>query len=1000
VQERKLVTALFCDYVGSTGLGERLDPEALRNVQASYFDRMGSVVQRFGGTLEKFIGDAVVAVFGVPLAHEDDAERAVRCGLAMRDALEGLNDSLRPRLGIELDVRIGIATGEALVSGGEDALATGDVMNTAARLEQGAGPGEILVARETMQLSWDVIAFGSSRLLEARGKREPLEAWAAEQVAPRGGRVRARLVGRERELQVLAGAVEEAIRSETTRVVVVLGEPGIGKTRVAEEFAERVTGRALVYRGACPPYGEGAAWLALAQVVQADTRIADDDSPEVALVRLRERLALRHPPAEAAVIEAQLAPLVGAARSPVASGAELLWALRRYLEALASRAPTVLVLDDLHWASENLLELIAELVETIAAVPLVIVGQGRPELREQLAGVVASEHTQTLEVGPLSLEEARRLAGSLNLDEAGVERAEGNPLFLEELAAMASETRGTAVIPQSLRALIGARLDLLPPEAKRAVQVGAVVGDVFWDAVVSTVLGTAVQNSVFRVLRTRGLVDEDVSSPFVGARQFRFHHALIREVAYESVSKQERGELHQRVATWLEERTAEHPSLSVSVAHHLDRALSLTREVSPLEAPDPKLVEAAVAAQWRATEWAETNAAQSDSLHFARRAAALAESSPILRARFRARLASALVASGVHDEGLGVAEEVLEEHPSDDARAYALVALAQVARDRSDPAGIRAHAEPALELAQASRLDALEVRVLTLLAWADIAEGRHSDAEARMALAAEICLRRGDLAGAGMAVGVAGVNAMWRGALDQAEAHATVALRYGAESGSLRARGQTQSLLAHLRREQGRLEEAVEHGRERLRLELEVGDTFKAVGACALTLAQPLLLLGRLDEAWQVLEKGAQLAARIDATWFDDDIRAGRAQILRLQGRLAEAEAEAELGATATSGAALLEQPASANELAKIHALQGRDDEAEGIWRALLERPTGENVLQMARRRIHLASFLTERGRTGEAAELVAEARAAIEGSHAGLVESQLDAVESLLVRG
>jgi class 3 adenylate cyclase/predicted ATPase len=998
VQERKLVTALFCDYVGSTGLGERLDPEALRNVQASYFDRMGSVVQRFGGTLEKFIGDAVVAVFGVPLAHEDDAERAVRCGLAMRDALEGLNDSLRPRLGVELDVRIGIATGEALVSGGDDALATGDVMNTAARLEQGAAPGEILVARETMQLSREVIAFGSSRLLEARGKREPLEAWLAERVAPRGGRVRAPLVGRERELQVLAGAVEEAIRSETTGVVIALGEPGIGKTRVVEEFAGRVTGRALVYRGACPPYGEGAAWLALAQVVQADTGIADDDSPEIALARLRESLALRHPPSEAAVIEAQLAPLVGAARSPVASGAELLWALRRYLEALASKAPAVLVLDDVHWASENLLELIQELVETIAAVPLVIVCQGRPELREQLAEVMALERTQILEVGPLSLEEARGLAGSLNLDEAGLERAEGNPMFVEELAAMASEGRGTAVIPQSLRALIGARLDLLPREAKRAVQVGAVVGDVFSDAVVSKVLGTEVRNSVFRVLRTRGLVDEDLSSPFVGARQFRFHHALLREVAYESVSKRERGELHLRIATWQEDRRAEHPGLSVSVAHHLDRALSFTREVSPLEEPDAKLVEAAVKAQWRAEEWAETNAAQSDSLHFARRAAALAESSASLRTLSRARLARALVVSGLQKEGLVVAKDVLEGQPSDEARAYAAVALAQVARDRSDIAVIRAHAEPALRLAQAARLDALEVSALTILAWADIAEGRHSDAERRMAHAAEICLRRGDLAGAAMAIAVAGVHAMWRGALDQAEAHATVALRYAAESGSLRAGAQTQSLLAHLRREQGRLKEAVGHGRERLRLELEVGDTFKAVGACALTLAQPLILLGQLDEAWEVLEHGAELAARIGATWFDDEIRAQRAEILRLQGRLAEAETE--LGATPMSGAALLAQPASAAELAKLHSLQGRDQEAESIWRALLERPSGENVFQASRTRIHLASFLTEHGRAGEAAELVAQARAAIEGSHAGLIESQLDAVEAFLVRG
>jgi tetratricopeptide (TPR) repeat protein len=422
--------------------------------------------------------------------------------------------------------------------------------------------------------------------------------------------------------------------------------------------------------------------------------------------------------------------------------------------------------------------------------------------------------------------------------------------------------------------------------------------------------------------------------------------------------------------------------------------------VSPLELPDPKLVQAAVTAQWRAGEWAETNAAQSESLRFARRAAALAESSPTLRARSRARLARALVVSGIQEEGLAEAEEVLQRQPSDEARAYAAVALAQVARDRSDVTGIREHAEPALTLAQTARLDALEVSVLTLLAWADIAEGGHSDAEERMALAAEICLRRGDLAGAAMAIGVAGVHAMWRGALDQAEAHAAVALRYAAESGSLRAGAQTHSLLAHLRREQGRLEEAIGHGRERLRLELEVGDTFKAVGACVLTLAQPLILLGRLDEAWEVLEQGADLAGRIGATWFDDEIRAQRAEILRLQGKIAEAEAEAELGAMPTSEATLLKQPASAAERAKLHALRGRDQEAEAILRALLEQPAGENVLQAARTRIQLASFLMERGRAGETAALVAEARAAIEGSHAGLVESQLDAVEALLVHG
>jgi tetratricopeptide (TPR) repeat protein len=915
----------------------------------------------------------------------------------MRAALDGLNDSLRPRLGVELEARIGIATGEALVSGGGDALATGDVMNTAARLEQGADPGEILVGRETMLLSRDAITYGSARLLEARGKREPIEVWAADGVAPTTGRVRAALVGREPELQCLAGAVEDAIRGDGTRVVVVLGEPGIGKTRVAEAFGERVAGRASVHRGACLPYGEGTAWLPLAQVVRGDLGVSSGDAADVALAALRERLARRHPAAEAAAVEAQLAPLLDVVRTPVASGAELLWAVRRYLEALASETPTVVVLDDLHWASENLLELVQELVETIVAVPLVLICQGRPELREHLAGVVSSERAQTLELGPLSTEDARQLADTLDVGEAGVQRADGNPLFLEELA-MASEEPEPGAIPHSLRALIGARLDRLPPDSKRAAQMAAVVGDVFWDAVVSSLPGEPVSGSAFRVLRTRGLIDEEPSSRFVGARQFRFHHALIRDVAYESVSKQQRGALHQAVAAWLEERADEHADLGVSIAHHLDRAVSLASDIAPLEAPDPVLVESAVKAQWRAGDWADANAAQAESLRFAGRGAALAETSTDLRARSRARLANALAVAGLQDEGQAAAEDVLRSEPSDEATAYATLALAQIARDRNDPAAIRLHAEQALALAHAGGLDALEVSVLSVLGWAEMADQRHAEGEQLMERAAGICLRRGDLAVAARATAVAGVHALWRGALDQAEARAAVAVRYAERSGSLVARAHAQSLLAHLRREQGRLDEAVEHGRERLRLELEVGDAFRTVGAYTLTLAYPLILLGRLDEAWDLLERAHDLAGDFGARWFNDVIHADRAWILRLQGRLADAQAEAERGAGQAEGVDRSRD--STEQLAELHAAHGRHGDAEALWRTLMECPWGDGVLAVGHVKIGFARFLAARGRSNEAAALVSEVRSGIEGSGAGLLEGQVAAVEEQLGRG
>lgn len=291
--ERKLVTVLFCDLVGSTGLGELLDVEALGSVQAAYFDRVRSVVEQFGGTVEKFAGDAVVAVFGVPTQHEDDAERAVRCALALREALVGLTDTLRPRFGVELELRVGVATGDAVV-GASDALATGDVMNTAARLEQAAEPGQVLVGRDTMRLTSDAVDYGHELQVEARGKREPVSAWPALKGTSRRTRARSPLVGRTAELELLAGALERAIRDCEPQAVVVLGEPGIGKSRLAEEFAARAHGRAGVFRGACLHYGEGTVWLPLAGVVRQEAGIGDADGDESARAKLHRALAPRH----------------------------------------------------------------------------------------------------------------------------------------------------------------------------------------------------------------------------------------------------------------------------------------------------------------------------------------------------------------------------------------------------------------------------------------------------------------------------------------------------------------------------------------------------------------------------------------------------------------------------------------------------------------------------------------------------------------------------------
>jgi class 3 adenylate cyclase len=544
--ERKLVTVLFCDLADSTVLGERLDAEALQSVQAAYFDRMRAVVEHYGGTVEKFAGDAVLAVFGVPTLHEDDAERAVRCALEMRQALVGVTDTLRPRFGVDLDVRIGIHTGEA-VAGGTEVLATGDVMNTAARLEQGAAAGQILVGRETMLLTSQSVDYGEEVRVEAKGKGEPVRAWAALQLPPDRRRVRSPLVGRERELELLAAALEHAIAQREPQVVLVLGEPGIGKSRLAEEFARRASGRAGFFRGACLPYGEASIWLPLAEIVRQETGIGSADEHEEALAKLNRALAARHAPEELPLIEAQLAPLVGASSAALASGQELIWGFRCYLEGLASARPAALVLDDLHWAGESFLETVQELIQMLAPVPLVVVLQGRPELRERLTELLAAERTRVISLGALSEEEATALVANLmevpgtkwaeDVRHSIVERAGGSPLFLEEVAAMAEEEGIEAGVPRSLRALIAARLDLFPPEAKRVAQAAAVVGDIFWDGAVAALDDGQMPAPALRQLRTRGFLEEETESAFLGQRQFHFHHALLREVTYESVPK-------------------------------------------------------------------------------------------------------------------------------------------------------------------------------------------------------------------------------------------------------------------------------------------------------------------------------------------------------------------------------------------------------------------------------------------------------------------------------
>ena len=817
-----------------------------------------------------------------------------------------------------------------------------------------------------------------------------MSAWPALEGTSRRTRARSPLVGRTAELEVLAGALERAIRDREPQAVVVLGEPGIGKSRLAEEFAGRAHGRAGVFRGASLPYGEGTVWLPLAEVVRQEAGIGDADGDEAARAKLHRALAPRHSPEELPLVEAQLAALV--ARAPAGSENELLWSVRRYLEGLASAGPAVVVLDDLHWADDALLDAVQELFQVIASVPVTLVLQGRPELRDRLAELVADERVSVLRLEALSEQEAAALVDNLAgapwsaAVRAGiVERGEGSPLFLEEISAVAGEDGIDAGVPRSLRALIGARLDLFRPGVKRIAHAGAVVGYVFWDGAVAAVADGDGAAPALRRLRTGGFVDEEPESAFLGARQFRFHHGLIREVTYESIPKLDRSELHRRAADWLRGHDGR-PDLSVAIAHHLAQAVSLRREVAPLEVVDPSLVRAAVDALREAASWTAATAGVPQSTELLRSAVDVAGDDRELGELARAQLAAVLARSGSADEAVELAERILLDGATPEGAALASLALAEAARARGDPAGMIAAGTRALELAEPLGLRSIEIDAHDIVGLGHSWDGRLSSGVEHRRRATEIAFELGDLPRAAFCMGgISAISLLEMGRLDEAERQVGEAMRLAVETGSLRALEAAHAVLVFLRRAQDRLEEAVEHARERVAITERLGESLWLFNALTVNLARTLIELGRFDEAWAAVDRAAGLT--ISSGDRGGVVHAFRAQILVARGRLDDADAEL----------AMVSWPDSYFELALLREAQGRVEEADKVWRRVLEEFAGtESHLDRAEMLVGYARFLAGQGRTEEARALLEEAHGLVAGTGAALVERLIREVEAL----
>jgi class 3 adenylate cyclase len=550
-EQRKTVTAVFCDLLGSTALGESTDPEAMRGLLARYFERMKLIVERHGGSVEKFIGDAVMAVFGVPAVHEDDALRACRAALEMRDAL--------PELG--LTGRIGVNTGE-VVTGTAERLATGDPINVAARLEQAAAGGEILVGEATRRAAYGLLELGERRELALKGKADPVAAHPLLAVA--GDLASARrldrpIVGRQRERQLLEQSWERVQSEQACQLFTVLGSAGVGKSRLALEFLRTLNGT-RVLSGRCFSYGEGITYSPVVEMLaQAERRPSDPRAADA------------------------LAALLGESEVPVAAD-EIAWAFRRLLEELA---PVICVFDDLHWAETTLLDLVDHVTDLSRDAPILLLCLARPELLDRRPSWAGGKlNATTVLLDSLSDDETNalidELIGGAEIDTGLRARiraaAQGNPLFVEEMLAMAAEASSAGeeiLVPPTIQALLSARLDQLERADRDVLERGAVEGQVFHlGGVAALEPGTSSATELSRRLMT--LVRKDLLRPgqseFAGEEAFRFRHILIRDAAYDGLPKATRAELHERFVDWLELRADDLAEFDEVSGYHLEQA--------------------------------------------------------------------------------------------------------------------------------------------------------------------------------------------------------------------------------------------------------------------------------------------------------------------------------------------------------------------------------------------------------------------------------------------
>jgi class 3 adenylate cyclase/tetratricopeptide (TPR) repeat protein len=948
--ERKLATVLFVDLVDSTSLVTSADPEVVRRRVSQYFELAESCIERHGGTVEKFVGDAVMAAFGVPTAHEDDAARAVRSALTI---LSGVSD-------LGLQARAGVESGEVLVDSAESTFVTGEAVNVAARLQQSAAPGSVAIGPGTRRLTLSDFEVEDAGAVEVRGRGE-VWSWRVVCESEMRRRPQARFVGRGVELGLLRNLYERAVRDRRAHLVTVFGEAGVGKSRLVTEFTEGVE-RATILTGRALSYGEGVAYWPIASMIKASAGITDDDPAAEAFEKLRVSC---ESDAVADLLAVALGVL-GAAETATGGGDEqIAWAALRWSEQLADAQPLVLVFEDVQWADERLLELIEHLSRSLERSPALVVCVARNELldvKPDWGG--GNRRAAAIELAPLSPDESRELVDELLAPEEAapamrarvLERADGNPLFLEETARVLVEGDGAGV-PDTLQTLISARIDLLPAQARSVLQAAAVVGRVFWRGAVAHLLPDAQIEDAIETLCRRDLIVDEERSAIPGDRAYRFSHVLIRDVAYTIVTKTERALLHRRFADWVATRHEDHAAIR---AYHLDRAALYVQELEG--AVDAELSAEAAAA----LETAGAQALESNSFSRARR---LLSRAVELECNPHRQFLAASAAVELGDLGavaveMAAVRDTAREH--DDAflhgRALNALALVALARD-GDAHESQRLAEEALATLPP---DDVEGRAATLFRLATAAwwpgEVRRAEAFVRQVLDLVEEHGRRDLRGRALR------SLAWllevRLELDDA---AALILALDPPGEDVLERARTANATASLLRLQGRLPEAAAAFREARALYLDMGLQNDA--------AWTDLMLGWIAYVGDDLD-GAEGSFREALRVFVSNEDHGRlceaeralAEVLVERDRLPQAERLALAACERVSHQDLTSSTSTLRTLALVRAAQGRDDEAEALLRESLALVEGTDCgLLEVGTLVPFARFLRARGRDEEA---------------------------------